>query len=427
MTLALSGDQLILRSNLRCFLEKEYSPERVRAAIETPAGHDIQAWHRMARELGLHGIAIPERFGGSGATFIELGVVLTELGRALVPGPFFSTVVIGANALLSSGDERACATWLPGIADGRLTATLAVLEAPPSDGAALTTRARRSGSCWILDGAQQVVPDGANVDLLLVLASTESGPTLFAISPGLPGVQRTHLEPFDLTRRWGSVRMTEVAAEPVGEIGAGAEIVASTLELASIGLACEQVGSAAQCLELATGFAKNREQFGRPIGAFQSVKHMLADVLLNNEIASAAAEYGAWAIEHSPQEVPQLASACRALASDAFLQAAKANIQVHGAIGFTWEHSAHMYFRRATSTRQHLGSPDTHRERLAAYLFQGVSDDVPLRLPDPLMLARVDLAEIQHDTPGKRPAEPPWQEESDSDIAYRYPPMTEMG
>ncbi len=377
MSFGLDADQLSLQSGLRAFLEKEYTAERVRVAIETPAGHDLQAWHRMARELGLHGIAIPERYGGSGATFVELGVVLTELGRAAVPGPFFSTVVLATSALLRSGDEKACARWLPAIADGQLTATLAIPEGPDPDCGNLTARARRSERGWIVDGTTHLVPDGADVDLLLVLASTESGPTLFAVSARASGVRRIPLDPFDLTRRWGSVFLDGAVAEPVGEVGAGAEIVASTVERAAVGLACEQVGGAEQCLASATEYAKNRVQFGRPIGAFQGVKHMLADVLLNNEIASAAAEYGAWAIAHLQPGVPQVAAACQALASDAFLQAAKVNIQVHGGIGFTWEHSAHLHFRRATSSRQLLGAPARHYERLAAFLFETVGDDVP--------------------------------------------------
>jgi alkylation response protein AidB-like acyl-CoA dehydrogenase len=369
----LDADQLSLQVGLRGFLGREYSLERVRAAIETPAGHDIQAWHRMARELGLHGIAIPERFGGSGATFMELGVVLTELGRAAVPGPFFSTVVLAANALLRSGDEKACRTWLPGIVDGQLTATVVMPETPVRDGQ-LTTHARRAGSGWILEGAAHVVLDGADADLVLALAATAAGPTLFAVAPGAPGVERTRLESFDLTRRWGSLAFDGAAAEPVGEVGTGAEIVVSTAEFAMIGLACEQVGGAARCLDSATEYAKTRMQFGRPIGAFQSIKHMLADVLLSNEIASAAAECGAWTIALGPGGVSQIAALCKAVASDAFLQAAKVNIQVHGAIGFTWEHNAHLYFRRATSSRQFLGAPDVHHERLAAFQFATVPE-----------------------------------------------------
>ncbi len=387
MRFALDPEQIALRDTVRALLDRHCTGEHVRKAVELPEGHDLELWRRMARELGLQGIALPEDHGGSGAGFVELAVVLTELGRAAAPGPFFSTVALAAPALLRSGDERACTTWLPGIADGDTTATLAVFEArtgwslDPVTADPVTadpaTAARAGSDGWRLTGGKDFVSDGADVDLLLVLAGTDDGPALFAVPADAPGLHRTGHETFDLTRRLASVTFQDTPAQLVGAAGGGLDIVRDTLDRAAIAQACEQVGGAARCLDTATEYAKNRVQFNRPIGSFQAVKHILADVLVDNESAGSAADYAAWAVDHAPDEVPRLAALCKAFASDAYLAAAKASIQVHGGIGFTWEHDAHLHLRRATSSAQFLGSPDMHRERLASHIFDGARGGCP--------------------------------------------------
>ena len=374
MRFELDADQLALRDGVRALLNDHCTGEQVRKAIESPPGHDPALFRRMARELGLHGIAIPEEFGGSGAGLVELGVVFGELGRALTPGPFFSTVALAVPALLSSGDAQAQRAWLPSIAEGDITATLALTE-PDRPGGWLSDRppattAHRDGQRWLLSGTKELVTDGAEVDLLLVFADTAEGPALFALGSSADGLDRTAAGAFDLTRRLATVRLRDCQAQLIGALGQGRQIVADALDRAAILLACEQVGGADRCLQMATEYAGSRVQFGRPIGSFQAVKHMLADVLLEVESARAAAEYACWVAEHAPGELSVLASMTKAVASDAYLMAAKANIQVHGGIGFTWEHDAHLYFRRATSAGQFLGSPEQHRERVAAHAFE---------------------------------------------------------
>jgi alkylation response protein AidB-like acyl-CoA dehydrogenase len=375
---ALDSDQEQLREVVRDFLASTSSSEQVRKAIETSPGYDTALWQRLGKELDLLGVNLPERFGGSGSSFVELAVVLRELGRVVEPGPFFSTIVLAAGALVASGDERAQESWLPRLASGECTAAFAVAE--PGTGTelatlagtltnALTTAARLDGGDWSLSGTKQLVCHGASADLLVVLASTEDGPALFTVAGDTAGVSRASPVPFDLTRRLATVAFENAPAELVGEPGTGVDITRRTLDRAAVALACEQVGGAQRCLETATDYAKDRVQFGRPIGSFQAIKHMLADVLVEVESAAAAADYAAWVIDNEPDEIPYVASLAKAFASDTYLLAAKTNIQVHGGIGFTWEHDAHLQFRRATAGKQFLGSPEEHRERLAAHLL----------------------------------------------------------
>jgi alkylation response protein AidB-like acyl-CoA dehydrogenase len=371
---ALDSDQEQLREVVRDFLESNSSSDHVRKAIETSPGYDTAVWQRLGQELDLLGVNLPERFGGSGSSFVELGVVLRELGRVVEPGPFFSSIVLGAGALVSSGDETAQEAWLPRLASGECTAALAITE--PGSGtelatldAPLTTTAKADGGNWSLTGTKQLVAHGASADLLVVLASTGDGPALFTVEGDAAGVTRESPVPFDLTRRLATITFSDAAAELVGELGRGVDVTRQTLDLAAIALACEQVGGAERCLETATEYAKDRVQFGRAIGSFQAIKHMLADVLLEVESAIAAAEYAAWIVDNEPDQIPQVASLAKAFASDTYLLAAKTNIQVHGGIGFTWEHDAHLQFRRATAGKQFLGSPEEHRERLAAHLL----------------------------------------------------------
>jgi alkylation response protein AidB-like acyl-CoA dehydrogenase len=375
---ALDSDQEQLREVVADFLESTSSSEHIRKAIDTSPGYDTAVWQRLGQELDLLGINLPERFGGSGSSFVELAVVLRELGRVVEPGPFFSTIVLAAGALVASDDEKAQEAWLPRLASGECTAALAIAE--PGTGtelatlaATLNTAAREDGGRWSLTGTKQLVCHGASADLLVVLASTGDGPALFTVDCDGEGVLRESPVPFDLTRRLATVTFENAAAELVAEPGRGLDIAGRTLDRAAIALAGEQVGGAERCLQTATEYAKDRVQFGRPIGSFQAIKHMLADVLVEVESAAAAADYATWVVDNEPEQIPHVASMAKAFASDTYLLAAKTNIQVHGGIGFTWEHDAHLQFRRATAGKQFLGSPEEHRERLAAHLLDGRS------------------------------------------------------
>ncbi|TDC97610.1 acyl-CoA dehydrogenase family protein [Actinomadura sp. 7K507] len=354
-------DQLALRDAVRGLLS-EY-PRAARGAYEGDHGDGRRLWDRMVRELELTAVGVPEEYGGTGATFTDVAVVAEELGRALAPVPFFSSAVLATRILLESGDAGA---WLPAMVRGESIATAALVEGTGEwSFATLATTARRVDDGWSLAGAKHFVTDAPAADLFLVLAQAPEGPTLFAVRAG-DVTEHVPQDAVDATRPLGLVVLRGSPGEPVGPLGGALAVLDRALRAAAIALACEQAGGASRCLDMAAGYARVREQFDRPIGSFQAVKHMLADVLVDNESASAAASYAAWAVDNAPDEVPALASLCKAFASDAYTAAAKTNVQVHGGIGFTWEHDAHLHLRRAVSGGAFLGSPGTHRKLMAA-------------------------------------------------------------
>ena len=366
MQLVFDTEQEDLRSAVRRFLENEVPLAAVRALMETRDAHDPAIWRRMAEELGLQGLLVPEEHGGSGAGFVELAVVQEEMGRAVLPGPFLSTAVLAVSAILDAGDDEAAKDLLPGIADGSTIATLAVTE---GDGQweleSTAATAQPSAQGWTLTGVKHYVPDGALADLVLVVARTDAGLSLFAVDGGGSGVHRTALPTLDQTRPLARLELDGAAGRLVGADGAAAQTVQRTLHKAAVALALEQVGGAQAALDMVVAYAKQRHQFGRLIGSFQAIKHKAADVLLKVESARAAAYYGAWAVAADSAEVPAVASLAKAYCSDAYFAAAAENIQIHGGIGFTWEHDAHLHLKRAEATRLWLGDPSWHRARLA--------------------------------------------------------------
>jgi alkylation response protein AidB-like acyl-CoA dehydrogenase len=366
MQLVFDTQQEDLRRAVRRFLENEVPPATVRTLMETRDAHDPVIWRRMAEELGLQGLLVPEEHGGSGAGFVELAVVAEEMGRAVLPGPFLSTAVLAVSAVLDAGDDEAAKDLLPGIADGSTIATLAVTESGGRwELEATEATAQPSGQGWALTGVKDYVPDGALADLLLVVARTEAGLSLFAVDATVAGVTRTARPTLDQTRPLARLELEGAPARLVGTDGAAGDTVARTLHKAAIALAVEQVGGAQAALDMAVVYAKQRVQFGRVIGSFQAVKHKAADVMLKVESARAAAYYGAWAVAAGSDEVPAVASLAKAYCSDAYFAAAAENIQIHGGIGFTWEHDAHLHLKRAEATRLWLGDPSWHRARLA--------------------------------------------------------------
>ncbi len=366
MNFAFSEEQEELRRTVRSFLEQKSPESEVRRLMETTEGYDPSVWKQMGEQLGLQGLAIPEEFGGSGYSYVELGVVLEEMGRALLCAPYFSTVVLAANTLLHCGDESAQKEYLPGIASGETIATLAFTEPSgrwDADGIQMT--ASGSGDSWTLDGEKMFVIDGHTADLLLVAARTGAGISLFAVPADASGVTRTPLSTMDQTRKQAKVEFSGTPARLIGADGAGWDTLDRVLDLAAVGLAAEQVGGAQKCLEMSVEYAKVRVQFGRPIGSFQAIKHKCADMLLEVESAKSAAYYAMWAASELNDELPVVASLAKAYCSDAYFHAAAENIQIHGGIGFTWEHPAHLYFKRAKSSELLLGDPTYHRELLA--------------------------------------------------------------
>ena len=370
MNLGVSEEHEELRASVRRFLADRAPAARVRELMETEDGLDKAVWDQAGQQLGLQGLAIPETYGGAGFTFAEQAIVLEELGAALYTGPYLASAVLAANALLLSDDEGARQDLLPSIASGETIATLAFTEDDGSwDPAAIRTTAVKDGTGWRLDGHKSFVLDGAAAGLVLVVASTEAGLSLFAVesgpNPGTGGLTRAALPALDQTRKLGRLEFTGVSARLIGSPGDAAAVLGRTLDIGAIALAAEQLGGASRALDMAVEYAKIRHQFGRPIGSFQTIKHRCADLLLEVESLRSAVSYAAAAVVESPEEIPVLASLLKAYASETYFHVAAENIQIHGGIGFTWEHDAHLYFKRAKSSELFLGDGAYHRERLA--------------------------------------------------------------
>jgi alkylation response protein AidB-like acyl-CoA dehydrogenase len=378
MNLGVSAEQRELRDSVRRFLADRMPVSRVRELMETQDGTDRQVWQQAGAQLGLQGIAIPERYGGAGFTFAEQAIVLEELGAALYGGPYLASAVLAATALLSASDEAARRELLPGIASGQTVATLAFTEDDGSwEPEAIRLAAARGGhgpdggpnggrdGRWVLDGHKSFVLDGHTADLILVVAAAPPGLSLFAVDPGAAGLGRRVLPTLDQTRLLARLEFDAVPGRLIGAPGEAAGVLARTLDVAAIALAAEQLGGAQRALDMAVGYAKTRHQFGRPIGSFQAIKHRCADLLLEVESLRSAVAYAAAAVAENSAEVPVVAALAKAYASDVYFHVAAENIQIHGGIGFTWEHDAHLYFKRAKSSELLLGDASYHREHLA--------------------------------------------------------------
>jgi alkylation response protein AidB-like acyl-CoA dehydrogenase len=370
-------EQQDLRDMVRRFLAEKSPVSEVRRLMATEAGYDPAAWAQLG-QLGLAGLTIPEKYGGAGCGPVEQLVACEEMGAALLCAPYLASAVLAAGALLASGDAAAQAELLPGIASGQTIATLAV---PEDDGswtpAEFRVTARPSGNRYLLDGRKSFVLDGMIADLILVAASSDDGPALFAVgAPGdgsALGLSRQAMQTLDMTRKQAVLTFTGTPGRLVGQPGQAAAIVAQAVRGGVLALAAEQVGGAQRCLDMAVAYAKVRHQFGRPIGSFQAIKHLCADMLLEVESARSAAYHAAWTAADGAADLPLAASLASAYCSEAYFHVAASNIQVHGGIGFTWEHDAHLYYRRAQSAEVMLGTPTSHREVAAGLLLEDVA------------------------------------------------------
>ena len=364
--MVISEEQEELRSSVRRFCESRSPSAEVRRLMATREGYSPPVWEQMAGQLGLQGLAIPERHGGAGFGCVEQAIVLEEMGRVLLCAPYFATVAMAANALLTSGDEAACAAHLPSVASGATIATLALAEDTGRwDEEGVTLTAERSAQGWTLDGHKSFVVDGAVASLVLVVARTWSGISLFAVAGDAQGLSRTPLPTLDQTRKLARLEFARTPAQLVGADGGAWPGIARTLDLAAIALAAEQVGGAQRCLDMSVEYAKVRQQFGRPIGSFQAIKHLCADMHVAMELGRSAVRFAAWAADESPGELRVAAALARAYCSEAYFKVAADTIQVHGGIGFTWEHDAHLYYRRAKSSELLFGTPAQARAQLA--------------------------------------------------------------
>ncbi|SHN18755.1 acyl-CoA dehydrogenase family protein [Cryptosporangium aurantiacum] len=359
----LTAEQRELRTVVRGLLEKESPEATVRAVMATDTGFDPELLAGLAG-MGLPGLAVPEEQGGAGAGWVEQGVVFEELGRALACVPYLSTVGLAIPALLAAGDRSAIDRWLPGLASGERTATVALPEQAArwtTGGEALT--ATGAGPEWEVTGVAAHVLDGATAHLLLVVAVTDGGPTLFAVDPAHPGVQRTATTTSDHTRRFAHLEFRGAPAVPVGTVGAAGGVVGLALAHGRVALACEQVGGAARVLELAVEHARTRVQFARPIGSFQAVKHRCADMLVAVETARSAA----WAAVRAvgTEELHLVSAVAAAVCADAYTTCASGFVQIAGGLGYTWEHSAHLYVKRSRGSAVLFGTPHQHRRLVA--------------------------------------------------------------
>jgi alkylation response protein AidB-like acyl-CoA dehydrogenase len=363
---AFSAEQDELRNSVRKFLEDKSPEIEVRRLMETDDGYDPAVWRQMTEQMGLAGLAIPEKYGGSGFGYVELIVVFEEMGRALLCSPYFSTVALAANLLLASGDESAKADYLPALASGEKIGTVALAEATGRwDEAAVTMAATKSKSGWSLSGEKSFVTDGHLADLVLVAARTNAGVSIFAVDRGATGFVATPLSTLDQTRKQSKLSFSKTPARLIGAEGEGWTALAKMLDLAVVALAAEQVGGAQQILDVTVQYAKDREQFNQPIGSFQVIKHKCADMLLEVESARSAAYYAGWVAAEDSDELPVVASVAKSYCSEAYFHATAESIQIHGGIGFTWEHPVHLYFKRAKSSELLFGDASYHRELLA--------------------------------------------------------------
>jgi alkylation response protein AidB-like acyl-CoA dehydrogenase len=374
MDFGFNEEQELLRSTARKFLENECSSQFVRARMAEPAGITAEFWAKLA-EQGWLGLVYPEEFGGSGLAFVDLTVLMEEMGRAVMPGPFFSTVLLGGLAILEAGSAAQKKAWLPKIAAGEAKATLAWTEPNARwDAAGVTTSARKSGAGFILNGTKLFVLDAHIADVLVIVArvreakNSEDGISVFLVPKGLRGLDVKLLPTMDQTRKLCEVSLGDVQVPGdalLGTEGAAWPALARVVERATVALCAEMCGGAQRVLDMTTDYAKIRVAFGRPIGSYQGVKHKAADMLVDVENAKSLTYYAAWAVDEKVPEATLAASMAKAYVSDAYRKVAGAGIQLHGGIGFTWEHDLHLYFKRAKSSEFTFGDATYHRERVA--------------------------------------------------------------
>jgi hypothetical protein len=365
MNFDFSDDQKFLKNEARKFLEARCPTSKARAVLDDPArSYDVDLWKEVA-EQGWLGTTIPEAYNGLGLGRLELCVIAEELGRALAPLPFASTVYFAVEALLMAGSDAQKQAWLPKIAAGEAIGCFATSERP---GALTETQAQARVDGGKLTGTKLPVTDGDVADFAVVLARDGAGPGLFLVDLNGPGVTRETLQTLDPSRGAAKLSFSGAPAERLGEPGEGLALAEAVLQHAAVLLAFEQVGQADRALEMAKDYAMNRYAFGRPIASYQAIKHKLADMYVKNELARSNAYYGAWALETGASELPLAAAAARVSACEAAWYSAKENLQTHGGIGFTWQMDCHLFYRRAQQLGLVAGAAKAWKERLVTQL-----------------------------------------------------------
>ena len=358
-------DQKALRDSVRRFLA-EHSPTMHRQLLEGASGLDDDLWRRMTGELGLSSLLIPEAYGGFGASVVELALVLEETGRALAQTPLFSTAAMATPLLLALDGDGLAAELLSRLALGSTAAVAVGVDRTLTPSTAVHAAPGAGG--WVLSGEAPFVIDGASADTILVAARANDGIGIFVVESNATGLVRTPMRTFDLTRAQATLEFSSVPARPLGDLDGGASVLVAWLDLVCTLLSSEQIGGAQRCLDDTVTYVQTREQFGQPIGSFQAVKHRCADVYLEIESARTASMHAVRVAASALDQLATVAPIAKASASEAFVFAAAENVHLHGGIGFTWEHDAHLYYRRAQSSAVLFGSPAAHRELLVSRL-----------------------------------------------------------
>jgi len=364
MNFDFSDDQKLLQSTVKDFLDEKAPLSVCREVLESDAPYSQSLW-KGAAELGWLGTAIPEAYGGAGYGYLELAVVAEEVGRSLAPIPFSSSVYLASEALLQAGSDEQKKRFLPGLVAGETIGTMALTEKPGQNGVE-GVEARCEGGR--ITGTKLPVPDGDVADFAVVAARGGDGVSLYLVSLTDEGVERESLRSFDPSRSTARLTLNGAPAELLGEEGRGAELADSLLDRAAVLLAFEQLGGAARAFEMTRQFILERYAFGRPIASFQAIKHRVADLWCEIELARSNCYYGAWALSNEDPELAVAACLARVQASKAFDLAVVEMLQLYGGVGFTWEYDCHLFYRRAKLTSVVLGNPASWREKLVTRL-----------------------------------------------------------
>lgn len=357
-----------LRESVRRFLNAHSGEDDVRAQMATESGFDAQLWRMLGSQLELTGLTVPTTYGGSGCSLVEQTIILEEMGRRLTCAPYLSTAVLGVQALLEVDDEELRRRLLPRVASGETRLSVALTEADGERGSAGSgVTATEDPDGFRLDGTRDFVLDGHTADLLITPATRASGLGLFAVDASAQGLERAQMPTLDATRRLARVQFRKTPAQLIAATSPE-QVLRRLLDVGAIAVAAEQVGGADEALASSVAFAKHRTQFGAAIGTFQAIKHRCADALVAVESARSLVAYAAWVHGNAPDEVPVAAPIAKSFCSEVFTAIAAMNIHLHGALGFTWEHNAHLFLKRAKTSEQLWGNPRHHRRVLAERL-----------------------------------------------------------
>ena len=368
MDFGLSEEQQQLKESARGFLAKECPTTLVRRIMASDDGMPRELWAAMAK-LGWHGLVVPEKFGGAGLTMLDVAMLLEELGFANTPGPFLFSSVLAAKILAEGGSDDLSSKWLPKLANGAAIGTVAIVEQGGGLGASdIAATARKDGAGWKLNGAKWFVPYANVADFIVIAAKTGAGSddvALFAVETRAQGVSVAELKNLDLTRRVSVVELRDVVVPAAAGLAGGAGLLRRLIDLGAVGVAADSLGGAERALDMAVEYSKVREQFGKPIGSFQALKHAAAEIVADLEPARALLWYAAHAQDALPDAAPRAAAMAKARLSDIYSRASDRAVLMHGGIGFTWEHDIHLWFKRARFNESYFGSPVFHRDRVA--------------------------------------------------------------